>query len=46
MYSLNIQIEHIFGGIGLLPVEALLCNTPIIGGSLKILLKNVENLLV
>lgn len=27
--------EHIFGGIGLLPVEALLCNTPIIGGSLE-----------
>ncbi len=27
--------EHIFGGIGLLPVEALLCNTPIIGESLK-----------
>ena len=29
------SIEHIFGGIGLLPVEALLCNTPIIGGSLE-----------
>ena len=27
--------EHIFGGIGLLPVEALLCNTPIIGASLE-----------
>ena len=27
--------EHIFGGIGLLPVEALLCNTPVIGDSLK-----------
>jgi len=27
--------EHIFGGIGLLPVEALLCNTPVIGGSLE-----------
>jgi len=29
------SVEHIFGGIGLLPVEALLCNTPIIGGSLE-----------
>lgn len=29
------SIEHIFGGIGLLPIEALLCNTPIIGGSLE-----------
>ncbi len=29
------SMEHIFGGIGLLPVEALLCNTPIIGGSLE-----------
>jgi len=29
------SIEHVFGGIGLLPVEALLCNTPIIGGSLE-----------
>ncbi|MBE0651163.1 MAG: glycosyltransferase family 4 protein [Bacteroidales bacterium] len=29
------SIEHIFGGIGLLPIEALLCNTPIIGESLK-----------
>jgi len=29
------SIEHVFGGIGLLPVEALLCNTPIIGESLK-----------
>lgn len=29
------SIEHIFGGIGLLPVEALLCNTPIIGESLE-----------
>ena len=28
-------MEHIFGGIGLLPVEALLCNTPVIGGSLE-----------
>ena len=28
------SVEHIFGGIGLLPVEALLCNTPIIGASL------------
>lgn len=27
--------EHAFGGIGLLPVEALLCNTPVIGESLK-----------
>ena len=27
--------EHVFGGIGLLPVEALLCNTPVIGESLK-----------
>ena len=27
--------EHIFGGMGLLPVEALLCNTPIIGGNLE-----------
>jgi len=27
--------EHAFGGIGLLPVEALLCNTPVIGGSLE-----------
>lgn len=27
--------EHIFGGIGLLPVEALLCNTPVIGENLK-----------
>ena len=27
--------EHIFGGIGLLPVEALLCNTPVVGDSLK-----------
>ena len=25
---------HSFGGIGLLPVEALLCNTPVVGGSL------------
>ena len=29
------SVEHIFGGIGLLPVEALLCNTPIVGGSLE-----------
>ncbi|HCY74467.1 MAG TPA: hypothetical protein DHV28_00970 [Ignavibacteriales bacterium] len=29
------SIEHIFGGIGLLPVEALLCNTPVIGSSLE-----------
>ena len=29
------SIEHIFGGIGLLPIEVLLCNTPIIGGSLE-----------
>ncbi len=29
------SLEHIYGGIGLLPVEALLCNTPIIGGSLQ-----------
>jgi glycosyltransferase involved in cell wall biosynthesis len=29
------SLEHIFGGIGLLPVEALLCNTPVIGGSLE-----------
>jgi len=29
------SVEHIFGGIGLLPVEALLCNTPVIGGSLE-----------
>ncbi len=29
------SVEHIFGGIGLLPIEALLCNTPIIGGSLE-----------
>lgn len=29
------SVEHVFGGIGLLPVEALLCNTPIIGGSLE-----------
>jgi glycosyltransferase involved in cell wall biosynthesis len=29
------SVEHIFGGIGLLPVEALLCNTPIIGGNLQ-----------
>ncbi len=29
------SVEHIFCGIGLLPVEALLCNTPIIGGSLE-----------
>lgn len=29
------SVEHVFGGIGLLPVEALLCNTPIIGESLK-----------
>jgi len=27
--------EHIFGGIGLLPVEAMLCNTPVVGESLK-----------
>ena len=27
--------EHVFGGIGLLPIEALLCNTPVIGGSLE-----------
>ncbi len=27
--------EHVFGGIGLLPVEALLCNTPVIGGNLE-----------
>ena len=27
--------EHIFGGIGLLPVEALLCNTPVVGESLQ-----------
>ncbi|MBK9097294.1 MAG: glycosyltransferase family 4 protein [bacterium] len=27
--------EHVFGGIGLLPVESLLCNTPVIGGSLE-----------
>ena len=27
--------EHVFGGIGLLPVEALLCNTPVIDESLK-----------
>ncbi|MDA3872146.1 MAG: glycosyltransferase [Candidatus Marinimicrobia bacterium] len=26
---------HSFGGIGLLPLEALLCNTPVIGGSLQ-----------
>lgn len=29
------SVEHLFGGIGLLPVEALLCNTPIIGASLE-----------
>jgi glycosyltransferase involved in cell wall biosynthesis len=29
------SVEHVFGGIGLLPIEALLCNTPIIGGSLE-----------
>jgi glycosyltransferase involved in cell wall biosynthesis len=29
------SIKHVFGGIGLLPVEAILCNTPVIGGSLE-----------
>jgi glycosyltransferase involved in cell wall biosynthesis len=29
------SVEHIFCGIGLLPIESLLCNTPIIGGSLE-----------
>jgi glycosyltransferase involved in cell wall biosynthesis len=27
--------EHVFCGIGLLPLEALLCNTPVVGGSLE-----------
>jgi glycosyltransferase involved in cell wall biosynthesis len=36
------SVEHIFGGIGLLPIEALLCNTPIIGGSLENFPKEVR----
>lgn len=35
--------EHIFGGIGLLPVEALLCNTPVIGESLKNFPQNYQH---
>ncbi len=27
--------NHKFGGIGLLPVQALLCNTPVIGGTMQ-----------
>jgi len=27
--------NHLFGGIGLLPVQAMLCNTPVVGGSIR-----------
>jgi len=32
--------NHTFGGIGLLPVEAIMCNTPVVGGSLRNFPKN------
>lgn len=31
----KLSINLIFGGIGILPLEALLCNTPIVGGSVR-----------
>jgi glycosyltransferase involved in cell wall biosynthesis len=34
-YLPDLDDAHYFGGLGMLPVQAMLCNTPVIGGTLK-----------
>jgi glycosyltransferase involved in cell wall biosynthesis len=34
-YLPKLDNAHYFGGLGMLPVQAMLCNTPVIGGTLK-----------
>lgn len=34
-YLPDLDKGHYFGGLGMLPVQAMLCNTPVIGGTLK-----------
>jgi glycosyltransferase involved in cell wall biosynthesis len=41
-YLPGLSDHHKFGGIGMLPVQAMFCNTPVIGGTLKCLPENLK----
>ena len=44
VYSLPLlDTAHVFGGIGMLPVQAMLCNTPAVGSTIKCFPENKRN---
>jgi glycosyltransferase involved in cell wall biosynthesis len=42
-YLPRLDANHCFGGLGMLPVQAMLCNTPVISGTLKCFPQGVRN---